>query len=142
MPSLCTHIPPLALAAAALAEATKGNVDGLTAFPNALTQVQNRLKNWHGHVAATQWLEPGARYSFLGRGPSQASCYQTRLLWEEGAKSAATAMNTSGFRHGPQEAVFPGMRIGLFLDPVKMREQDLAVADDLKKLGASVMLVG
>ena len=51
-------------------------------------------------------------------------------------------MNTSGFRHGPQETVIPGMRFGIWIDSSIMRAQDFAVADDLKKLGASVMLIG
>jgi len=63
-------------------------------------------------------------------------------LWEEGVKAPATAMGTGVFRHGPQEMVREGMRFGIWLDAERMREQDLATARDLQKLGASVMLIG
>ncbi len=64
------------------------------------------------------------------------------MLWEEGVKVPATAMSTSGFRHGPQEIVREGMRFCLWLDQTQMREQDLSVAYDLRELGASVMVIG
>jgi fructoselysine-6-P-deglycase FrlB-like protein len=63
-------------------------------------------------------------------------------MWEEGVKSAATAMGAASFRHGPQEIVGKEMRFGIWIDGAKMREQDLALARDLRKLGARVMLIG
>src|SRR5262249_45341804 len=57
-------------------------------------------------------------------------------------KSPATAMATGRFRHGPQEIVNKGVRFGMWIDSAQMRGQDLAVARDLRKLGASVMLIG
>ncbi|MBZ5654873.1 MAG: SIS domain-containing protein [Acidobacteriia bacterium] len=134
----------LALAAGVLADFASGDVDALdfSLLSRALTEVETRLQGWREQIKATTWLEPQRPYYFLARGPSLASCHQSRLLWEEGAKSPATAMNTSGFRHGPQETVRAGMRFGIFIDPLKMRAQDLAVADDLRSLGASVMLIG
>jgi len=35
-----------------------------------------------------------------------------------------------------------GQRFGIWIDGARMRAQDLAVARDLRKLGASVMLIG
>jgi fructoselysine-6-P-deglycase FrlB-like protein len=78
----------------------------------------------------------------LARGCSNGSCQEARLLWEEGVKSPATAMNTGSFRHGPQEMVAAGARFGIWIDAERMREQDMAVARDLRKLGAAVMLTG
>jgi len=134
----------LALGAGALADLASSDTDvpALSLLPRALTEVEERLEGWHEQIAASPWLEQGVPYYFLARGMSLASCYQSRLLWEEGAKSPATAMNTSGFRHGPQETVRAGMRFGIFIDPLQMRDQDLAVADDLRSLGALVMLIG
>jgi len=60
----------------------------------------------------------------------------------EGVKSPASAMNTGSFRHGPQEMVAAGARFGIWIDAERMRGQDLAVARDLRKLGAAVMLIG
>ena len=63
-------------------------------------------------------------------------------MWEEGVKSPATAMGTGSFRHGPQEIVAKDVRFGMWIDGAKMREQDLAVARDLRALGARVLLIG
>ncbi len=92
---------------------------------------------------------------FLARGSSLGSAYEARLMWEEGVKSPATAMGAASFRHGPQEIVGKDVRFGLsqeivgkdvrfglWLDAAKMRDQDLALARDLRKLGARVMLIG
>ena len=51
-------------------------------------------------------------------------------------------MTTSGFRHGPQEIIVDGLRFGLWIDSERMRDQDLSVAADIRKLGGKVILVG
>ena len=56
-------------------------------------------------------------------------------------KVPAVAMGTDSFRHGPQEIVSAGMRFAIWIDD-RLREADLAVARDLRRLGASVMLIG
>src|SRR5262249_5922079 len=73
---------------------------------------------------------------------SLGSAYETRLMWEEGVKSPATAMGSASFRHGPQEMIAKGFRFALWLDGAYAREKDLALARDLSKLGAVVMLIG
>jgi glucosamine--fructose-6-phosphate aminotransferase (isomerizing) len=133
----------LALAVAALACFPDPDYQGLcTAFSRTLNLVADKLESWSTALTASSWLAPHATYYFLARGPSLASCNESRLLWEEGAKSPATAMSLSGFRHGPQETVASGMRLCLWLDPQIMRAQDLAVAKDLGKMGAQVALIG
>lgn len=101
-----------------------------------------QLSEWQDQVAASSWLRPGATHYFLARGSSLGSCQETRLLWEEGVKSPATAMGTGSFRHGPQEMVAAGARFGIWINGKVMREQDLEVARDLQRLNASVMLIG
>ena len=100
------------------------------------------ISGWQAQLADTTWFSPGAITYFLARGCSTGSCQEARLLWEEGVKSPATAMNTGSFRHGPQEMVAAGARFGIWIDAERMRGQDLAVARDLRKLGAAVMLIG
>src|SRR5713226_10499720 len=100
------------------------------------------ISGWQAQLEDTSWFAPGAITYFLARGCSTGSCQEARLLWEEGVKSPATAMNTGSFRHGPQEMVAAGARFGIWIDAERMREQDLAVARDLGKLGASIMLIG
>ena len=53
-----------------------------------------------------------------------------------------TALTAGGFRHGAQEIVEEGLRFGLWIDPKLRREEDLAMARDLRKLGARVMAIG
>jgi glucosamine--fructose-6-phosphate aminotransferase (isomerizing) len=100
------------------------------------------ISGWQAQVANTSWFAPQAVTYFLARGCSSGSCQEARLLWEEGVKSPATAMNTGSFRHGPQEIVAAGARFGIWIDAERMRAQDLAVARDLRKLGTAVMLIG
>lgn len=134
----------LACAAGALAEETVDSFDDSLAgrLSDALRESARAIPRWQEEMARSQWLLPHATYYFLGRGPGLASCQEARLLWEEGVKSPATAMGTSSFRHGPQEIVEPGSRFAIWIDAEQMRDQDRAVVDDLKRLGASVMLIG
>jgi glucosamine--fructose-6-phosphate aminotransferase (isomerizing) len=97
---------------------------------------------WQGQIENSGWLAPRSTTYFLARGSSLGSAYEARLMWEEGVKSPATAMGTGSFRHGPQEIVGEDVRFGMWIDGAKMRKQDLAVARDLRQLGARVMLIG
>lgn len=134
----------LAAAAGALACAVAGHFDDalVSHLLRGVEETAKQVPCWQAQVAAAKWATPGATTYFLGRGSSLGTCQEARLLWEEGAKSPATAMGTGSFRHGPQEIVSPGMRFGVWLDAKHMREQDLAVVRDLTHLGADVMLVG
>ena len=159
----------LALAAGILADSVTG--EG-TAFPqglkpNAATSSMSDLKvrppnnvrladslleafaaaggaiaGWQAQIEKSEWLAPRSTTYFLARGSSLGSAYEARLMWEEGVKSPATAMGAASFRHGPQEIVQKDMRFGIWVDGARMREQDLALARDLRKLGAAVMLIG
>jgi len=108
----------------------------------AVEQAGRAIPEWQRQVAQSKWFAPERTTYFLGRGPSLGTAQEARLMWEEGVKAPATAMGTGVFRHGPQEMVREGMRFGIWLDAAQMREQDLATARDLQKLGASVMLIG
>jgi glutamine---fructose-6-phosphate transaminase (isomerizing) len=134
----------LACAVGALAEETVGSFDAslVRRLSDALKESARALPRWQKQISNSQWLLPHTTYYFLGRGPGLASCHEARLIWEEGVKSAATAMGTSSFRHGPQEIVEAGSRFAIWIDGEHMRDQDRAVANDLKRLGASVMLIG
>jgi glutamine---fructose-6-phosphate transaminase (isomerizing) len=134
----------LAAGAGALAAATVGSFDNNLAqsLLQAFAETERAMLGWQQQIADTAWLVPNRVYYFLARGPGLGSCDEARLMWEEGVKSPATAMGTGSFRHGPQEMVAKEMRFGLWIDGQRMREPDLAVARDLRRLGASVMLIG
>ena len=108
----------------------------------ALTLAQQSIPDWARQLDASDWLSIDAPYYFLARGASVASCNEARLLWEEAAKSTATALTTGGFRHGPQEMVRTGLRVAIWLDKDHLRDKDLMLARDLQTLGAKVLLIG
>ena len=134
----------LAAAAGALASATSGSFDAnfAASLLASIAETEPRIADWRKQIADSAWFTPGKFTYFLGRGGSMGSCHEARLLWEEGAKSPATAMGTGSFRHGPQEIVNGDARFGLWIDAQRMREQDLSVARDLRRLGASLLLIG
>ncbi|MCL2639776.1 MAG: SIS domain-containing protein [Phycisphaerales bacterium] len=127
-----------------ITEAFGGNIMPLThqTLDAALMQAEASLPLWQQKLEATDFFDGPAPTYFLARGSSLASCYEARLLWEEAAKSAACSMTTGGFRHGPQEMLLNGARIGLFLDPLVLRIEDLALLADLRKRGIKTMLIG
>jgi glutamine---fructose-6-phosphate transaminase (isomerizing) len=134
----------LAATAGILASAVVGSWDASLAMllSRAVEKTGSAIAGWQAQIAKTPWLATGAVYYFLARGSGLGSCHEARLLWEEGVKSPATAMGTGSFRHGPQEMVTKDVRFGMWIDRERMRPQDLAVARDLRQLGASVMLIG
>jgi len=96
----------LLVAAAALASFDTPDFDSSCAsFLAALPAVEKSVSAWEEMVSHSPWLDPERNFYFLARGPSIASCYQARLLWEEGAKSPATAMTSSGFTLGAAVAL-------------------------------------
>jgi glucosamine--fructose-6-phosphate aminotransferase (isomerizing) len=108
----------------------------------AFSEVGNYIARWREQIEKSDWLSPRSTAYFLARGSSLGSAYEARLMWEEGVKSPATAMGSASFRHGPQEIVQRDIRFGIWIDATKMREQDLALARDLRTLGSRVMLIG
>jgi glucosamine--fructose-6-phosphate aminotransferase (isomerizing) len=114
----------------------------VSTLSQSVAMAERAFPGWQEQIANSNWLAPGSVTYFLARGSSVGSCQEARLLWEEGVKSPATAMGTGSFRHGPQEMVAEDMRFGMWIDGAQMREQDLAVARDLRQLGACVMLIG
>ena len=134
----------LALAAAVLAASVTSSFRAPLAqsLTRSFAATAGAIPGWQAQIEKSPWLAPRSVTYFLARGSSLGSAYEARLMWEEGVKSPATAMGAASFRHGPQEIVGKGLRVALWLDADVMREQDLALARDLGKLGASVLLIG
>jgi glucosamine--fructose-6-phosphate aminotransferase (isomerizing) len=133
----------LSIAASALAcPAHVDFQDVASSLLRAVGQTEERLDVWKQQIDQSSWLAAGEPYYFLARGASLGTCHEARLLWEEGVKIPATAMSTSSFRHGPQVFVRRGLRFCIWIDQSLMRNQDLSVANDLRELGGSVMLIG
>ena len=146
----------LALAAGMLAVAITGpaNLTGSTgksacatdsladSLSRTFAAARAYIPKWQAQIEKSEWLAPRSTTYFLARGSSLGNAYEARLMWEEGVKSPATAMGAASFRHGPQEIVEQDMRLGIWISGARMREPDLALARDLRKLGARVMLIG
>jgi glutamine---fructose-6-phosphate transaminase (isomerizing) len=132
----------LITASALASSATTGFASVAGSLLHTVGEAGRSLEFCQEQLQESNWLASRVPYYFLARGGSLGTCHEARLLWEEGVKTPATAMSTSGFRHGPQEIVMEGLRVCLWIDQVQMRDQDLSVAHDLRELGASVMLVG
>jgi len=134
----------LAMIGALLACALEGGLDdSLTVqLQSSISGAAGRISSWREQIAASDWLDPHSPTYLLGRGASLATCHEGQLLWEEAAKLPASAMPTGAFRHGPQEVVREGLRIALWIDRETLRTQDLALAEDLRKLGVKVLLIG
>jgi len=123
--------------------------DGRSAEPmqdelmQSLASAGASIPEWRKTIEQSGWLGDGSGPTyFLARGAGLASCHEARLLWEEAAKTPATALTAGGFRHGPQEIVRKGLCAGIFIDAERMRNQDLDLARDLRRLGARVLLIG
>lgn len=135
----------IALAGVLLAsEATGRSAQSIQAeLMRSLSAIAAEIPQWRLTIDKSGWLGNGDEPTyFMARGTSLASCHEARLLWEEAAKKPATALTAGGFRHGPQEIVRKGLRVGIWIDAEHMRAQDLNLAHDLKELGASVLLIG
>jgi fructoselysine-6-P-deglycase FrlB-like protein len=134
----------LALAAGILAGSVVGSFDAALAasLSRSIAEAGRAIPGWQQQLENSAWPAPRSTSYFLARGSSLGNAYEARLMWEEGVKSPATAMGTGSFRHGPQEIVSKDVRFGIWIDGAKMREQDLAVARDLRELDARVMLIG
>ncbi len=128
------------LAAEATGQSAQPIVNGLL---QSLSNAAAAIPGWRKAIEHSGWLGTGDGPTyFLARGAGLASCHEARLLWEEAAKRPATALTSGGFRHGPQEIVREGLRVGIWIDAEKMRAQDLELARDLRSLGARVLLIG
>jgi glucosamine--fructose-6-phosphate aminotransferase (isomerizing) len=78
----------------------------------------------------------------LGRGISRASAMAGALLMKETAKLPSEGMTGGQFRHGPIEILSPAMVITIFMGMGELRPLNVALADDLSRLGGRVLRVG
>jgi len=120
------------------------NFDNATAasLEETLKKTEDLVPLWYNTIVQSDWLEQNRTTYFLARSGSFASASETRLLWEEAARQAATALTTGSFRHGPQEIIKPGIQLGLWLDGQFHRKEDLKLIEDLQSLKCRVMTIG
>lgn len=107
-----------------------------------LKKTEDLVPLWYNTIVQSDWLEQNRTTYFLARSGSVASASETRLLWEEAARQAATALTTGSFRHGPQEIIKPHIQVGLWLDGQFHRKEDLKLIEDMQRLKCRVMAIG
>jgi glucosamine--fructose-6-phosphate aminotransferase (isomerizing) len=135
----------VALAAAAMVAQSLGGwrAETVAELRSGLADAERRLPAWRAAIAGSPFVSRDATTLLLARGPGLAAALEARQLWEEAAKHPATALSTGAFRHGPNEVVAPGCRIVLWLAAgERLRAIDLALAEDLRRAGAKVALIG
>lgn len=118
--------------------------DGFLAdLRRSLEAAAARLPDWQRRVEEIGWPLSEHPPYFLGRGVSASSAWEAQMIWEEAAKSPASAMTTGEFRHGPQEIFHtPGIPVGLFVHATAHRDTDLAIAREMNGLGANPLVIG
>ena len=107
----------------------------------SLEAAQTALAGWQEELETSDWFDPEAPTYLLARGGISRICHEARLLGG-GGQGASFSPTHREFPHGPQEVVHAGLRVGLWVDGVKMRAQDLSLAQDLRRHGAKVLLIG
>jgi glucosamine--fructose-6-phosphate aminotransferase (isomerizing) len=88
--------------------------------------------------AWVEFLHQAAVVHLLGRGPSLASALEGALLFNEAARTPSASMSSAQFRHGPVEIVDRALRAIVFASQPATQDVDLALASDLKAMGAGV----
>lgn len=86
--------------------------------------------------------ECGAPLYLLGRGTALASVRAGELLMHEVAKMPAVGMSSAQFRHGPVEVVSDRFRAIVFTCERRTAKLDVALAEDLIRIGGDVRRVG
>jgi glucosamine--fructose-6-phosphate aminotransferase (isomerizing) len=103
--------------------------------------VMDALVNDHSHDEDDFPGTNGPVY-FYGRGPSIASARFAGLLFHEMARMPSIPMSGGNFRHGPLEVMDENFRAIGFVPKDRDEELNLALADDIRRAGGQVRLIG
>ncbi len=98
-----------------------------------------------GECLRAEWhdfIDVGSPLYLLGRGASLASVHAGALLMHEVAKMPGVAMSSAQFRHGPVEVVSEDFRAIVLGSQETTAALDLALAQDLTRIGGNIRWVG
>jgi glutamine---fructose-6-phosphate transaminase (isomerizing) len=109
-------------------------------FVPQLEELAKSCVNERGQL--DQFIDAPRAIYLMGRGPSNASVHASALLFHETAKQPAVPMSSAHFRHGSVEGVDDNFRAIVFATNPVTRKLDLAVADDVARLGGQAKIVG
>jgi glucosamine--fructose-6-phosphate aminotransferase (isomerizing) len=92
-------------------------------------------------ASIAQALVPCHALAFVGRGPAVAVARQGALTYMEGLRRPAAAFTGGAFRHGPFEAVGPGLGVVVLAPEGRSRDISVGLAQEAARLGAAVAVV-
>jgi glucosamine--fructose-6-phosphate aminotransferase (isomerizing) len=95
-------------------------------------ELPDRLVAWHGGRPFTV---------VLGRGAARAAAEMSALTLKEAVGMAAESLQAAQFRHGPLELAGPGLAAILVATEAETRTLDLALAEELVRLGSGVLTI-
>lgn len=112
-----------------------------------LLQIADRtealLDQWQDWLApAWSHLQAAEFFALLGRGPAVASARDGALILQEAARLPAWGLSGGQFRHGPMEAISPGMGVILFANRDQTWELNQRLAIAIASHGGRVVCVG
>ena len=87
------------------------------------------------------WVQARSAVVTLGRGTGRAASETAALLLKEAAGLPVEALEAAQFRHGPLELAGPTLAAGMIATEEATARFDLALADDLRSAGASVLVI-
>lgn len=125
-----------------LARRWGGQPDDLASLSKAADEIDATLAN--ADPVTQTWLKlwEGARHLyFLGHGPHESTARQAAMMLSEWAKQPAFAAGIGAFRHGPIEAASADLSAIIFGAGGKTGASAWALADELRRYGARVLLV-
>jgi glucosamine--fructose-6-phosphate aminotransferase (isomerizing) len=92
--------------------------------------------------ALADWLGDRPVLTLLARGGARAAAEMGALTLKEAARFPAESLQAAQFRHGPLELAGPEMAAMVFSTAPSTRSLDLGMADELRRTGARVLMVG
>lgn len=101
------------------------------------------LPRWEAGASKAVQVNKMPTYAvFLGRGLSRASALTGALIVKETAKFPTEGMTSGQFRHGPIEAVQPGVTVVMFTSPGRTDVLHAPLSERIASLGGHVISIG
>lgn len=139
-----TYATTLAVMALVACVMIKGDLEAaITSLHQATNQIEQMMPTWEEQLSRlVPKIADSHFFAYLGRGPSLASALMGALIAKESAKLPTQGCSGAHFRHGPIEMVEQGVCIILFSGAPLTHEINTQMAEELARLGGTVILIG
>jgi glutamine---fructose-6-phosphate transaminase (isomerizing) len=139
-PSTMTFAATLVLMGAVAGALGAESLDGAAAAADAAERLLEHADTTAEMLAG--WLDDRPVLTLLARGGARAAAEMGALTLKEAARFPAESLQAAQFRHGPLELAGPAMAAIVFSTAGATRALDLGMADELRRAGARVLMVG